>query len=185
MHGKPLTEAAYDASPWIAEPLHLYDCCMENDGAAAVVMVAADRAADGRQKPAYVLGAAAGASYRFGAIPHNSPSYASADFETLAPDLYAMAGVGPADVGSVQSYEKFTGGVAMALAEHGFFTGAQANEFLTLSNLTAPAGRLPLNTSGGQPRRVLCARLRAGRRGRAPDPRHLDQPGRHAAMSHW
>src|ERR1700710_1968142 len=48
MYGKPLTEAAYDASRWIAEPLHLYDCCMENDGAAAVVMVAAERACDYR-----------------------------------------------------------------------------------------------------------------------------------------
>jgi acetyl-CoA acetyltransferase len=149
MYGKPLTEAAYDASRWIAEPLHLYDCCMENDGAAAVVMVAADRARDHRQKPAYLLGAATGASHRFAATAHNSPRYASADFDTLAPDLFGMARVGPSDVGSVQSYENFTGGVAMALAEHGFFAPGEANEFLTLANLTAPTGRLPLNTSGG------------------------------------
>ena len=37
----------------------------------------------------------------------------------------------------------------MALAEHGFFAPEQANEFLTFENLTAPSGRLPLNTSGG------------------------------------
>ena len=60
-----------------------------------------------------------------------------------------MAGVGPQDVGAVQSYENFTGGVLMALAEHGFFAPEEANEFLTLDNLLAPAGRLPLNTSGG------------------------------------
>ncbi len=149
MHGKPLDEQTYDESRWIAEPLHLYDCCMENDGAAAVVMVAADRAADFKQRPAYVLGAAAGAGHRFGAMPHNSPRYGSADFETLAPDLYAMAGVNPGDVGSVQAYENFTGGVAMALAEHGFFAPGEANEFLTLDNLIAPTGKLPLNTSGG------------------------------------
>src|SRR5262249_54058821 len=59
MHGKPLTEAAYDESRWIAEPLRLYDCCMENDGAAAVVMVPAERTREFRCKPAYVLGAAA------------------------------------------------------------------------------------------------------------------------------
>lgn len=149
MHGKPLSDAAYDASRWIAEPLHLYDCCMENDGAAAVVMVSAGRANDFRQKPAYLLGAASGASFRFAATAHNSPRYASADFDTLVPDLFGMAGVGPADVGSVQSYENFTGGVAMALAEHGFFEPGEANEFLTLDNLSAPGGRLPLNTSGG------------------------------------
>ena len=37
----------------------------------------------------------------------------------------------------------------MALAEHGFFRPEEANEFLTLDNLLAPTGRLPLNTSGG------------------------------------
>ena len=37
----------------------------------------------------------------------------------------------------------------MALAEHGFFKPEEANDFLTLDNLIAPSGRLPLNTSGG------------------------------------
>lgn len=149
MHGKPLDEAKYDASRWIAEPFHLYDCCMENDGAAALVLVPEERAKDFRHKPAYLLGAAIGSGHRAGAIPHNSPLYASASFETLAPDLYRIAGVRPSDVGVVQCYENFTGGVVMALAEHGFYAPEQANDFLTLENLIAPAGRLPLNTSGG------------------------------------
>jgi acetyl-CoA acetyltransferase len=149
MHGKPLDPDKYDASRWIVEPFHLYDCCMENDGAAAIVLAAEERARDFRHTPAYVLGAAVGSGHRAGAIPHNSPLYAGAGFETLAPDLYRMAGVGPSDVGVVQSYENFTGGVVMALAEHGFFKPEEANDFLTLENLVAPSGRLPLNTSGG------------------------------------
>jgi len=149
MHGKPLDEARYDASRWIAEPFHLFDCCMENDGAAAIVMVAAERAADFPHASVYVLGAASGSGHRCGTLAHNSPAYASANFGTVAPDLYRMAGVQPADVGVVQSYENFTGGVLMALVEHGFFRPEEANDFLTLANLTAPAGRLPLNTSGG------------------------------------
>jgi acetyl-CoA acetyltransferase len=149
MFGKPLDPAKYNASRWIAEPFHLFDCCMENDGAAAIILVPAERAGDFRNKPAYILGAAAGAGYRSGAIAHNSPQYASASFETLAPALYGMAGIGPSDVDVVQSYENFTGGVVMALAEHGFFKPEEANEFLTLDNLIAPAGKLPLNTSGG------------------------------------
>jgi acetyl-CoA acetyltransferase len=111
--------------------------------------VPAERAKDFRHKPVYLLGAAVGSGYRTGAIPHNSPLYASASFDTVAPDLYRMAGLRPSDVGVVQSYENFTGGVAMALAEHGFFEPEDANEFLTFENLTAPSGRLPLNTSGG------------------------------------
>jgi len=146
---KPLDPEKYDASRWIVEPFHLYDCCMENDGAAAIVLVSEERAKDFRRKPAYVLGAAVGSGYRTGAIPHNSPRYASASFETVAPDLYRMARIGPSDVGVVQAYENFTGGVVMALAEHGFFKPEEANDFLTVENLTAPLGRLPLNTSGG------------------------------------
>jgi acetyl-CoA acetyltransferase len=149
MYGKPLDAQRYDASRWIAEPFHLFDCCMENDGAAALVLVDAERAADFKQEPVYLLGAAAGAGYRFGAQAHNSPDYASANFGTVAPDLYRMAGVTPADVGVVQSYENFTGGVVMALAEHGFFKPEEANDFLTLENLIAQGGKLPLNTSGG------------------------------------
>jgi acetyl-CoA acetyltransferase len=149
MHGKPLDETKYDASRWIVEPFHLYDCCMENDGAAALVLVPAERASEFRNKPVYLLGAAVGSGYRAGAIPHNSPLYAGASFDTVAPDLYRMAGLGPSDVDVVQCYENFTGGVVMALAEHGFFRPEEANDFLTVENLIAPSGRLPLNTSGG------------------------------------
>lgn len=149
MYGKPLDADTYDGSRWIAEPFHLFDCCMENDGAAAIVMVDAERAAEFSKKPVYLLGAASGSSHRFATHAHNSPAYASANFQTVAEDLYRMAGLTPADVGVVQSYENFTGGVVMALAEHGFFRPEEANDFLTLENLIAPTGRLPLNTSGG------------------------------------
>jgi acetyl-CoA acetyltransferase len=149
MYGRPLTPAAYDASRWIVEPFRLYDCCMENDGAAALVLVSAERARDLRQRPAYLLGVAQGSEYRNAARGHNAPTYATSSFTTVAPRLYAMAGVGPKDVQVVQSYENFTGGVLMSLVEHGFFAPEETGEFLTFENLIAPKGRLPLNTSGG------------------------------------
>jgi acetyl-CoA acetyltransferase len=149
MHGRPLTPEAYDESRWIVEPFRLFDCCMENDGAAALILVSAERARDTRQRPAYLLGVAQGSEYRNAARGHNAPTYASSSFTTVAPHLYAMAGVAPKDVSVVQSYENFTGGVLMSLVEHDFFEADEANAFLTLDNLIAPKGRLPLNTSGG------------------------------------
>ena len=149
MHGKPLDEEQYDASRWIVEPFRLFDCCMENDGAAAVVLVSGERAKDFPHPPAYVLAAAAGADYRHAASSHTAPNYATADFRTVSRRLYDMAGVAPSDVDVVQAYENFTGGVLMSLAEHGFFRPEEANEMMTLDNLSAPGGRLPLNTSGG------------------------------------
>ncbi|MFI5317637.1 MAG: thiolase C-terminal domain-containing protein [Myxococcota bacterium] len=149
MYGRPLTAEAYDSSRWIAEPFHLYDCCLENDGAAALVLVSAERARDGRHPPVVLLGAAQGSERRAGAGSHNNPDYATASFKTVAPRLYEMAGLKPADVDVVQSYENFTGGVVMSLVEHGFCAYDEVNEFCTLANFSAPAGRLPLNTSGG------------------------------------
>lgn len=149
MYGKPLDAAKYDASRWIAEPFHLFNSCMENDGAAAIVMVSGDRGRDFAQTPAYVLAAAAGSDHRHAAPSHSAPDYATANYKSVARRLFEMAGVSPKDVDVVQAYENFTGGVAMALAEHGLFAPEEANEILTLENLTAPRGRLPLNTSGG------------------------------------
>ncbi len=151
MFGRPLTEEAYDASRWITEPFHLYDCCMENDGAAAVILVSAERARDLRQTPAFVLGAAIGAGYRVHSTQAGfaTPDLASSHFKTVAKHMYEMAELGPNDVDVVQCYENFTGGVLMSLVEHGFFAPEEAMDFLRLENLIAPTGKLPLNTSGG------------------------------------
>lgn len=149
MYGRPLQVDEYDNSRWIVEPFHLYDCCMENDGAAALIVTSAERAAYLRQPPAYIWAATQGAGYRQGASVHNEPDYASADFGTLGPRLWKSAGISPHDIDVVQSYENFTGGVLMSLCEHGFFSPEEATEVLTAENLRAPDGRLPLNTSGG------------------------------------
>ncbi len=149
MHGRPLDAEKYDDSRWIVEPFRLFDCCMENDGAAALILVSAERARDLPHKPCYLLSAAAGSEHRCAAPSHNAPTYASSSFTTVAPHLYRMAGLSPGDVDVVQSYENFTGGVLVSLVEHGFFEPEAAAEFLTKENLVAPTGKLPLNTSGG------------------------------------
>lgn len=149
MHGRPLDAEGYDQSRWIVEPFRLFDCCQENDGAAAMILVPAEHADDFPHRACYVLGAVAGSHHRAGATVHNDPTYASSSFTTLAPRLYRMAQVGPDDVDVVQSYENFTGGVLMALVEHGFCSPEEVNDFFVTENFLAPTGRLPLNTSGG------------------------------------
>ena len=149
MHEHPLDTDTYDDSRWIVEPFRLYDCCLENDGAAAVVLVSAQRARELSNRPAYLLSAQQSGPFRSGASSHNVPDYATSSFKTGAPRLFAQAGVTPADVNVVQSYENFTGGVVMSLIEHGFCDYVNANEVITFDNLVSPFGRLPLNTSGG------------------------------------
>lgn len=150
MHGHELTEEIYDASRWIVEPHHLYDCCQETDGAAAIILVAAERARDLAHRPAYLLSAAAGCGYRAGAAVHNTPDFATANFKPIAARLFREAGVGTGDVDVLQSYENFTGGVLLSMIDNGFCKPEEANEFFRMENLLAPDGKLPLNTSGGQ-----------------------------------
>ncbi|MBV1906432.1 MAG: hypothetical protein KUG75_10170 [Pseudomonadales bacterium] len=149
MHGRPLDAEKYDNSRWIVEPFHLYDCCQENDGAAAMILVPAERAKDFDHPPCYVLSALSGSHYRAGAPVHNTPDYGTSTFKTVAPRLYDMAQVKPSDVDVLQSYENFTGGVLMSVVEHGLCAPDECNEFFTLENLTSSSGKLPLNTSGG------------------------------------
>jgi acetyl-CoA acetyltransferase len=149
MRGRPIDGAAYDASRWIVEPFHLFDCCQENDGAAAMILVSAERAKDFDHRGCYLLGAVSGSHHRAGATVHNDPSYATSSFTTVAPRLYEMTGLRPTDVDVLQSYENFTGGVVMAMVEHGFCAAEEVNDFFRLENFLAVGGKLPLNTSGG------------------------------------
>src|SRR5205085_2625209 len=129
----PLTPQKYDESRWIIEPgFRLYDCCMENDCAAAIILVAAEEAEDARQRPAYLLGAAQGSEYRNQARVYNAPRFASASFSTVGPRLFEQAGIKPSEVDVAQSYENFTGGVLMSLIEHGFCAPEEANEFFSV-----------------------------------------------------
>jgi acetyl-CoA acetyltransferase len=150
MRGRTLDAAKYDASRWIIEPFfHLYDCCQENDGAAAVIVMTADRAKDLPHKPSYLLACGQGSDHRSAAPVHNMPNYPSSHFRQIAPRMYAMAKLGPADMSIVQCYENFTGGVLMSLIEHDLVKAEDANDVLTEANLIAPNGGMPLNTSGG------------------------------------
>jgi acetyl-CoA acetyltransferase len=109
----------------------------------------ADRARDAKKKPAYIMAAAQGSNYRHNATVENSADYASSNFKTLAPRLFETAGITAKDVDCAQIYEHFSGAVMISLVEHGFCKPEEVMEFVTFENITAPKGKLPVNTSGG------------------------------------
>ncbi|MGW0018488.1 thiolase C-terminal domain-containing protein [Rhodococcus sp. NPDC003382] len=151
--GRPLDEPAYEASRMIVEPYRLYDCSRENDGAVALILVAADRAEKLHPNPAYVLAGAQGAMGGYATDTENDPDYSSAGFSGssgVAETLWKNAGLGPDQVDVAQVYENFSGSGVAALIDHSLCPpGAEAGKVMTVENLTAPHGLLPVNTSGG------------------------------------
>ncbi len=112
-------------------------------------MVSAQRAAQSRQPPAYLLGAPMGAARDWGMREENQNPYWSAGFQGVADRLWAETGFGPGDVDVAQIYENMTGMGVSAIIEHGFCSLQDAAEFIRFDNLIAPGGALPINTSGG------------------------------------
>ncbi|CRK57781.1 putative thiolase [Alloactinosynnema sp. L-07] len=150
-HGRPITLEEHQASRWIAEPLHLLDCCQESDGGQALVVVSAERAKDLPQVPAYVVGAAQGS----GRDQHMMTSYyrpsisGIPEMGLVGDRLWAQSGLRPTDVRAAVLYDHFTPFVLPQLEELGFCGRGEAASFVADGHLELD-GSLPLNTHGGQ-----------------------------------
>jgi acetyl-CoA acetyltransferase len=137
----------------MADPRRMFDCCLETDGACAVVVTTAERARDLRRPAVLVSGVAQGS----GPDPQGGillPSLtrdeitSSVSSRAVADLLYRRAGLGPDDVDVAQLYDCFTISVLLQLADYGFCKPDESGP-LAESGELEPGGRVPLNTSGG------------------------------------
>jgi acetyl-CoA acetyltransferase len=144
---EPLTVAGHQASRWIAEPLHLLDCCLVSNGAIAVVVTSADRAAALSRPPVHVWG------YGQGHVPRQM--HAGSDWGLVTPaarsgpQAMAMAGIGVDDVDICELYDCYTYTVLVTLEDYGFCAKGEGGSFVTGGRL-GPGGKLACNTGGGQ-----------------------------------
>jgi acetyl-CoA acetyltransferase len=146
----PITLADHQASRWIAEPLRLLDCCLETDGACAVVVTSAERARDARQCPAYILaGAQAEGPIHIQMADYFQHWREETGGRAVAKQLYAMAGVAPADVDAAMFYDHFSPAVLLSLEDYGFCKPGESGPFVAAGNIGWPNGSLPVNTHGG------------------------------------
>ena len=154
MAGRPMTMDDYLASRPVSDPFRLFDCCLETDGACAVVVTTAERAADCRGVPVEVLASAQGTPRGFGHGQYSNVSmpdddYASAGARLVADRLWGRAGVGPADIDVAEIYDHFTALVLLSLEDFGFCGRGEGGPFAASGALAWPDGALPMNTHGG------------------------------------
>lgn len=140
-----LSMADYLGSRMVSDPLGVRDCCLVSDGAAAVVMVRADRAHDLARHPAYVLGAAAATSHR---DITNMPDLTTTAAREAGERAYRQAGIKASDVAVVQVYDAFTINTLLFLEDLGFCPKGEGGRFVEEGHI-APGGSLPVNTNGG------------------------------------
>jgi acetyl-CoA acetyltransferase len=147
----PITLDDHQRSRFIAEPLHLLDCCQESDGAVAFVLTSTERARKLRRDPVTVVAAAQGSAegqHRMTSFYRDSIT-GLPEMGLVASQLYAQSGLGPDDFKSAILYDHFTPYVLIQLEEFGFCARGEAKEFVR-AGAHARGGRLPLNPNGGQ-----------------------------------
>jgi acetyl-CoA acetyltransferase len=147
MMSKPLTVEEHQSSRIISDPLRLYDCSLESDGGCAIVVSAADRARDMKQRPVVVMGIAEGHPDSPSAITHR-PDMTRLGLAKAAPKAFAMAGVTHADIDVAEVYDCFTYIVLCQLEDLGFCKKGEGGDFV-MGGTIALDGKLPLNTHGG------------------------------------
>lgn len=128
----------------IAAPLKLLDCCLVSDGAAAVIVSAADKFRSAQPK-VEILGSGQGHTHEHISA---APSLINFGCEASSRQAFANAGVVPSDIDVAEIYDSFTITLAVELESMGFFGKGEAGHAATAGEL-GPKGRLPCNTHGG------------------------------------
>lgn len=131
-------------SKMIADPLHLLDSCIINQGAGCVVVAAAERI-DARRPKVRMLGYGQAHGYL---DPCSAPSLTAFAGSVAADDAFRAAGVGREDIDVVGMSDHFTINVLIGLEDAGFCKKGEGGAFVEGGAL-AIDGRLPTNTAGG------------------------------------
>jgi acetyl-CoA acetyltransferase len=147
-YGTPLTLEEYHASRYIAEPFHLYDCCLISNGGVAVIVTSLDRARSLRQPPVRVLGWAQAHPGRTGI--RNDDFGLVSGAASAGPRALKMAGVTLDEIDVIEVYDCYTFTALLTLEDYGFVPKGEGGPALAEAGMLGPAGRLKVNTGGGE-----------------------------------
>ena len=145
-HG-PFTPADILDSRPICDPFNLLDCSMTSEGGAALVLARADRVADTRRPPVYVVG---------GAVEAVGPGYARPPVwedcghvgRYAADRAFEMSGLTRADVDVFELYDAFSFEVIRQFEAFGFCKLGEGGDFVMGGRIRID-GECPVTTDGG------------------------------------
>jgi acetyl-CoA acetyltransferase len=146
---KLITIDDYLNSVYIADPLHLYDYCMINDGGVALIISEVSRAKRMAKKPVRIRAAARfdmneeATTLKPRLIDFYHPGH-----HIVADDVYGQAGLSPKDIDVLNVYDSFSCHIPFALEGFGFCREGEAGRFIAETGI-GPGGKLPINTGGG------------------------------------
>ncbi|MBN1761842.1 MAG: thiolase domain-containing protein [Methanomicrobia archaeon] len=134
------------ASPIVADPLHMLDCSSIADGAAAVVLCAADKARDYSDSPVYVK---ASAQTSDTISLHDRRDITTMDATLCAAKkAYQRASLEPSQIDFAEVHDSYTISELIAIEDLGFCNKGEGG-VVTEEGETEIGGRIPVNPSGG------------------------------------
>jgi acetyl-CoA C-acetyltransferase len=132
-------------SRMIADPLHLYDCCIISDGGGAVVIVGPEVTSGLRTRPVWILGAGEATRY-----PEHGADITVSAAAQSGPTAFGEAGVRPDEIDVAMIYDSFTITVLTILEDLGFCGKGEGGAYVEGQRLRFDvAGPPALNTDGG------------------------------------
>ncbi len=135
-------------SRWIVKPLHLLDCCVETDNAAAIIVTSAARARDCRHTPALISGVAGRVCKRRPDMHFQEGPVTEVAGRHARDILWRNAGVAPDDIDVTGSYDAFTFTSLLQFEAYGFCQPGEGGSYVSDGTIQL-GGRRPNNTSGG------------------------------------
>lgn len=142
---KPVTVDDVLASPMVADPLHRLDCCIMSDGGGAIIVTRGEVAKSLNRPRVRLRGFGESIKYQLGSHT-NLTTTAGLKSGQIA---YEEAGVKPADIKYLSTYDSFTITVLLALEDLGFCRKGEGGRFVEDGKLISGIGPLPVNTDGG------------------------------------
>ncbi|MHA2203900.1 MAG: thiolase domain-containing protein [Candidatus Hodarchaeales archaeon] len=130
----------------IASPLHLYDCCANADGSAALVIANEEKAKQLSDTPIWISGLGA-ATAPFSLLTRPELATLSSAVEA-SKTAYTQAKVQPSDVDVAEVHDCFTIAEIMAYEDLGFTERGKGGKFIEEGE-TYVGGKTPVNVDGG------------------------------------